>query len=361
MNALKRNTTFEKRNPSCYEHWKGSGASGDIMDFYCSQYASNYCWQNRKYKPSKCNPCTNGFISNERPFLRYSRSLDSVDNPQIGDLCLENYCTVTRRDFPPYTSSSAWESLPRNFFRVPSSFTKNTVYEQPQGSCPLKSVTQESLEKGYLRRNLQASDPRRKPPTGITENYPLVDTLSGRSLHSFVDEYPDWMTDRPTGLSVTRTDYLPFKFEPNMNPKDFPKIIKNSGPDLNRTAEMVSDPAEILKEPLKPHYNKVSDDLKDPVEFWNKTEPSKKSVYSCSYKKRPIGETRREDQIKIGPKNKLLGSIKDCDLYIWKREEPNRFLTHYSTNFWERRQRLNDPPFPYLVNEFCRVDADFGK
>lgn len=363
MDSIK---TFEKRDSSCYEKWKCSGPSDDIMNFYTSHYASNYRNRSGKIKPSKCTPCTNGFISNERPFLRYSRQLDSVDNPQMGNLCLNNYCTVTQRDFQPYTNVNMWDFHPQDFYRVPSTFTKNTVYQPPEAFYPTKSVTAESLENGLLATDKVASDPKRKPPTGVTRNYPPFETISGRPFTSFVGEKPYWITDRPTGLTITQTDYLPFKFVPKLAQKEFPKIIKKPGPDACRTADMVSEGADFPKETQK--GNNLLTDLeraevlkKDPLDVWDITEPRTSSVYTCSYKKPTIGESRKEHQIKVGPKNELLGFLKSSDLYLWKPDDPGRYLTHYSTNFWDRHHRWSDPPFPYMRNEYCRVDAHFDK
>ncbi|KAM4723131.1 stabilizer of axonemal microtubules 4 [Rhinophrynus dorsalis] len=127
------------------------GGSCDPLNIYCTSYNTSYGISDfppggYTHRDGLTRRST-GYISNLRPILYYSASLDRIDNPNMGLLLQDNNASVTSRAFGAFKLPTGLEPLPKALFLPQSGYTKSSKITYPK-SRAVKSVHFDTQDHG---------------------------------------------------------------------------------------------------------------------------------------------------------------------------------------------------------------------
>ncbi|XP_046574794.1 LOW QUALITY PROTEIN: protein phosphatase 1 regulatory subunit 32-like [Haliotis rubra] len=364
---------------------KSHGPDTNMMKFYVTQNSTTYgrFWDN--YKPRQGRHTGTGYKSNFRPSVYYSQRLDEVDNPVMGRICGDNYITMTTKDFQPYKENTGMEPLPQSTHHTGSGFVRqkpitNPTNREVQGvfvdtraaSAPAdilprgkpllhklkpkdpvelenngygpKSMVSETHErfKGQQGNHLDPNQLTVGPQqdTGFTHSY-SVEPVTYQPMSAFKNEQPGYFTNRPTGISVMKTSFLPTEYPRGKEP--LPNLAAPSDHDSGFTRERAK-PLYVHRR-MGDAYDKAGDipnmkldkTLKrDPTEFINMHHPDNHSSVSMNVyrglQNPPPSEAGRLGRTATG-QQEASGYSNNSDRFIQTSDDPRRFLTHYMTRF----------------------------
>ncbi|XP_074087434.1 stabilizer of axonemal microtubules 4 [Macrotis lagotis] len=106
-----------------------SGGCADPLKFYATSYCTSYSREG--FKPQVSQHRGTGYQSNYRPMVYYQPSLDTLDNPVIGDQIKDNAQSVFTEGYRSMELPDGRCPLPRNVYQPGSTFGRDNTY-----SCP---------------------------------------------------------------------------------------------------------------------------------------------------------------------------------------------------------------------------------
>lgn len=249
------------------------GAEPDLLNFYSTSYSTGFTRpsiENNKgrhfdipaysgkevFKPRTApeNRRT-GYTTNVRPQIYYRRTLDDLDNPEMGRSCTENYDTTTELHFQPYKTPNGNEELPVQVLGQTSSYTQTAYNHHTRPSEIHDQFIDTRIRAPYdvipehrtKLDKLNNKDPIRNENFGHGPNYMSteqgtrykgtqrpdvpdlnvgrkVTNVGPKELSGFVENklYEDAITAypgerwnnhyRPIGTTVHKDKYLPYSF-----------------------------------------------------------------------------------------------------------------------------------------------------
>ncbi|XP_053576430.1 protein phosphatase 1 regulatory subunit 32 isoform X2 [Bombina bombina] len=255
------------------------GGSKNPLNFYCTSYNSSYGLHSFMPEPGNLSHRCTGYQSNLRKMVYYSPSLDRTDNPGMGLMCLNNYTSMTNRDFKPLQYLNGCEPIPPIHHPAQSGFTLSYEVNNPK-SRAVKSVCFDT--RGHGASSIPGIIPKHKPFLSMTsgkgssesENFQhgpafMSTEYRGRftghkqqqegSFHcpsigcteksAFTEEsdlepityHPPSQyrvprgAQRTTGLSITHTDFITLTTPKGNEP--LPSLARNSEQDSGFTRE----------------------------------------------------------------------------------------------------------------------------
>lgn len=364
------------------------GADRSLNKFYITQYSTSHTKGYENFQPRTGRHVGTGYLSNFRPQIFYSANLDRIDNPVMGGIIAGNYESITQRHFVPYQTPDGKEPLPMIIHQKGTGFVRSKGTTVPTDGevkgvaidTRLASMTADILPKhrSHLQK-IQAKDPTELengaygPAYMSTEtqskfqekplNGPQVDMttstlgpneLSGYTHNKNVEpvtfhpdyahkgDMPHWMTSRPTGTSIYKTNYNPYGY-PHGDEKNagiMPRSERGSGftygtksrpAFVNRVMEDAYDKADSMPPQRLERLSKV-----DPAEFVNATHPHNGSGLFKNFflgKQRPDPSAAdRLGRTDVGWKEPS-GYAENNDTWAFSRDDRARFITNYMTKF----------------------------
>ncbi|KAL3884068.1 hypothetical protein ACJMK2_030290 [Sinanodonta woodiana] len=361
------------------------GPDTNMMKFYITTNSTTYGkhWENFRPRPGRHTGT--GYSSNFRPAVYYNKRLDDQDNPVLSDICSRNYHSVTELHFQPYKENRGNEPLPFNVHQVGSGFVRQKPITFPteaevQGvfiNTRAASAPADILPKAKpLLHKLRPKDPVELENAGYGPRYMHSETkekfkgLPSERMdvsmmtvgpnedsgftHAYNDEpitfhpgspykndMPGWATQRPTGVSLMKTDFRQSHYPHGHEP--LPNLASGS----DRGSGFVREKSK----PLYVHrvmgdaYDKASDipdhrlqrtKKSDPTEYLNMHHPNNYSSINMDTflgKQQPDrSESDRLDRTSVGNKE-LSGYSENNDRFVATADDPRRFITHYMTRF----------------------------
>lgn len=209
------------------------GAEANIMNFYCSSYSTGFTrpstdFNKEKYFDlpaysggAKFKPRTapenkrTGYIANVRPQIYYRRTLDDLDNPEMGRSCTENYDTTTNLHFKPYRVADGNEELPVKVQGQTSSYTQ-TAYNHH--TRPIE------VHDNYINTRIRA------PYDVLPKHRTKLDKLNNRDpvLNENYGHGPDYMsTEFATRYQGKQRPEVPDKNVSSVGPKEDSGFCEN--------------------------------------------------------------------------------------------------------------------------------------
>ncbi|KAH9518464.1 hypothetical protein Btru_016864 [Bulinus truncatus] len=366
---------------------KSQGADTNIMKFYITQNSSTYCARFEKFQPNQGHHRGTGYLSNLRPGVYYNRRLDDVDNPAMRRICDGNYRSVTQMDFQPYRDPSGLEVFPYNVHHSPSAFVRQKAITVPRNTevnvnfidKKLASAPANILPKHKpLLHQLRGKDPVEAENFGYGPRYMKTESqekfrplsLGGADISikeigpqsevsgfvhnindepisyepqaAFLNDKPGWYTHRPTGVSVTRTSFIPKRWSRGDDPLPG-GIAHGSERDSGFTKDEVKPKYVNSKAPDA--YDRLVDvpDLKadrtcknDPAEYINMEKPNNQTSLTGEqfrgHSYPAATEADRLNRTKVGFKEDT-GYTDNNAPFVQTADNKMRFMTHYMSRF----------------------------
>jgi len=368
---------------------ESKGADTDLFHFYVSEYSTNY--GDGKFKPRAGAHSGAGYTSNRRPMRNYNSGLDELDNPMLGHMISSgNYLTSQRDHFRPFRDATGTEPLPHSTHQVDSGYTEDKALAGIPLQKQVNSVHFDKINSGNLDdmilpkhkprlHKIQAKDPTenqnfdhgaaymtsetrskflgtqrdpedvknhlkvgKKLDTGYTSNVPPLEPILFNPGATFSNETPGEVTDRPTEVSITKTEFgwpKPVLKGDEALPV---RIAPGSERYTGFTREVAPAPKFIGYANVDQVPDRVQKDIKkkDPMEFINILQPHNHTSVTKEIFKNPVGvpEDFAHSQ-KIG--NLSVGNIETSgfttnnDQHIMTADDAGRFITHNQVNYWD--------------------------
>ncbi|KAF6016462.1 PPP1R32 [Bugula neritina] len=363
------------------------GADKNINKFYITENSTHYTRGYEKFQPRPGRHTGTGYASNFRPQIFYTRHLDEIDNPTMARICDDNYDSVTTKHFRPYDTPTGKEELPMFAHQRTTGFTKQpplTIPNQREVKSVNANLKLNSLpndyqpnKKCYLQK-IQSKDPVEDENHYYGPNYmstesskhfvkkplngPQVEmstaTLGPNEISGFVHNknvepvtfhpdlchkgnLPGWMTDRPTGISIFKTDFNRYgrPYGDEKNPQVTFTSDRNTGfvrekvqPEYVRKVHSDAyDRADQMPAARLFHLKKV-----DPAEYMNATHPNNgSSTAQIFYRGKQRPDMTYSDRINhTGVGNQeLSGFSENNDTWHYKKDNVARFTTDNHVRF----------------------------
>lgn len=374
---------------------KSYGGDSDVMKFYCTTNNTTYGRKWAKFEPRSGRHTGTGYVSNHRPGVYYSARIDEVDNPAMGRIVADNYHTITERSFRPLTVLNGTEAFPNAGKQAGSGFVRERPLHIPTFSdvkdvclaAKLKSAPADILprHRAYLQKiqpknpielenlgygpgcnttetsvRFRGEQPDRsdlnrksigfKEDSGFTHNH-NVEPVQFHPDYAFQGDAPGYLTDRPTGLTITKTHFLPMSL-PN-GAEALPRIAIRSDRESGYN-NCTKPKQEFAHKVLGDAYDKAENQpaaklertkKQDPMEYLNMIHPNN---YSSVMKNTLLGKQYPDSTVadrlgttSVGWKEET-GFTENNDKYTWHRDNPARFITDYSARFLDRTPKGTD-------------------
>lgn len=368
---------------------KSKGADTNLMNFYVSEYSTNF--GDSDFQPREGAHAGAGYTSNRRPMRTYNSGLDELDNPMLGhSISSGNYLTSQKDQFRPFKDANGTEPLPAYTHQVESGFT-NT---KPLAGLPLtkeaNSVHFDKINAGNFDdmilprpkprlHRIQGKDPTeasnfdhgaaymttetkarylgvqrdpedvknhlkvgKKLDTGYTSNVPPLEPILFNPGSTFINEDMAGAIDRPTEVSITKTDYT--KPEPVLRGDE--SLPRRIAPGSERYTGFTRDVAPQPKFIGYANVDQVPDRVqkemkkKDPMGYLNVLQPNNLTSVSKEMYKNPMVIPEDFDHAKkIG--NLSIGNIETSGFttnnphHVMTADDAGRFITHNKHNYWD--------------------------
>jgi protein phosphatase 1 regulatory subunit 32 len=366
---------------------KSHGGDSDIMKFYCTTNQTTFGKKWKKFEPRTTRHVGTGYVSNFRTPVYYNSRLDELDNPAMGRLVADNYHSITNKSFVPFSFSDGKDTLPNSTLpgtsgyirqvplHIPTSHQiKETCIQSRVASAPadilprhkpylwkIQSKDPTEMENfGYgpscssteTSEKFQGQQPNRqidgkqvgtKEESGFTHNH-TVELLTFHPDQAHLGDVPGFFTDRPTGMSITQTDFLRSQLPNGAEP--MPKIAACSDHEsgFSRSTKPYErycrDPIDAYgRIEVHPTVKVESIKKQDPTEYINLTNPNNKtSVTACTIRGKQRNEPTLADRLgktHVGWKENT-GFTANNDKFVWTPDNPARFITEYQNRFIDR-------------------------
>lgn len=355
-----------------------------MMKFYVTSNSTTYGknWEN--FKPKQGKHSGTGYQSNFRPGVYYNKKVDDLDNPVMGNILSKNYKTVTKLDFVPSTGNTGKEAFPQSvhqtgsgFIRqkpvttpyadeVKSTFIDTRALRGPNDILPkhqpllhslrsrdpvelensgygpryMRTETQERFKGLPSERNMAGSLFGHKEESGFTHGK-NIEPITFQADNSHRNDVPGAYTNRPTGGSVMKRDFMPSQYAHGNEP--FTMISTNAERGTGFTREKAK-PLYVHNK-MEHAYDKAADipglrlertRKADPTEYLNMKNPNNySSIAQATFKgtQRPgQSEAERLCRTAVG-KQEMSGYCENNDRYLHKADDRSRFSTHYNNQF----------------------------
>jgi len=368
---------------------KSNGADTNLMNFYVSEYSTNFGDSN--FQPRNGAHSGAGYTSNRRPMRNYNSGLDELDNPMLGHMISSgNYLTSQKDQFRPFNDANGTEPLPANTYQVESGYTEM----KPLAGIPLtkqaNSVHFDKINAGNLDdmilprykprlHKIQSKNPTeqqnfdhgaaymtsetksrfmgvqrdpedvknhlkvgKKLDTGYTSNVPPLEPIQFNPGSTFINENMEGEIDRPTEVSITKTDYI--KPEPVL--KGDESLPLRIAPGSDRYTGFTRDVAPAPKFIGYANVDQVPDRVqkemkkKDPMEYVNVLQPNNHTSVSKEMYKNPVGipedfaHSKKIGNLSIG-NIETSGFTTNNDQHVMTADDAGRFITHNQHNYWD--------------------------
>ncbi|XP_069755003.1 stabilizer of axonemal microtubules 4 isoform X2 [Narcine bancroftii] len=369
----------------CTPHYAKTnfGADTDPMKFYSTTYSTSYGHEG--FLPRTGVHSGAGYVANRRPALYYTPSLDRLDNPILGQLLQDNYLSITKKHFVPYGLPDGKEDLPHKLHSIGSGFTrtkplnfpffkdmkevhidtrnhgpsiitgiepkhvpllhqiqpKDPVIQENGGHGPLYMSTEYKTKYKLKPQDSQAFSQHKTAGKKERSGFTAGSDLKPITFHhpsAYRGDQPGYCTDRPTGISISKSDYLP---SGNLHEDAFLPAIANRsdrGTGFTNEVRLSLDTAQSNELQNLPADRIVKLKKEDPVEYLHRThleDPS--SINTLTYTKpvhRPLGE-KLPCNISVGAQGST-GFTTNEKGYVHPSKsasDANRFLTNYKLRF----------------------------
>ncbi|CAG5126351.1 unnamed protein product [Candidula unifasciata] len=320
------------------------GADTNIMKFYITQNSTTYGARFENFKPRQDYHRGTGYLSNFRPSVYYNRRLDDVDNPAMRRICDGNYRSVTQLDFQPYRDSSGLEAFPINVIQTSTGFGKGKSAVIPvdfQGPQKMKSETHEKFQ-GRMWPDVTMGSKEVGPQemSGFVRNG-AEDPITFEPQKAHENLKPGWCTHRPTGVSISKTSYIPKTWSRGDDrlPGGIPR---GSERGTGFTREEVKPKYVNIKAPDA--YDRLNDmpEMKaertrkqDPAEYINMQNPHNKSSlqheqFKGAMRCPPIEAERLNTSVGFQEDS---GYVRNNAPYLQHTDDKMRFMTHHMSRF----------------------------
>lgn len=373
------------------------GPDTNMMKFYVTQNSTTYGKYFDKFKPRPGKHTGTGYLANFRPAVYYNNRLDQQDNPTLARICAQNYRSVTDLEFQPYRENTGTEALPYSTYQTSSGFVRQKPITNPTegdvqnvfintraASAPanilpkakpllhtLKRKDPVELENAGYGPSAMRSETKTRflgaQPDRNNCSYYHVDT-SGKDVgpkedtgftHAYNDEpitfipgnphkndRPGWNTNRPTGISMMKTSFLPSQYPRGNEPFHTVTYGSERGSGFVREKPRPMYVHRVMGDA----YEKAGDipDLRlqrtqkaDPTEYFNMQHPNNYSTITMDtfkgQQQPSLSEPDRLGRTYVGNKQ-LSGYSENNDRFVAVDDNPSRFITHYMTRFRDRTE-----------------------
>ncbi|CAF0925591.1 unnamed protein product [Adineta ricciae] len=311
------------------------GADNYLMNFYITQNSSTY-------RPPGVRPTSNllgdkslttenlftkklvderkktGYVSNERYYLPYTRSLDELDNPILGRMCTDNYVTSHQTHYQPYELPNGTESMPPNIANQTSGFFRERAVHIPNSFVPPVGGKEDTTYGNDFSRPAQ-TEPVIVGQVGPKERSGFVSNTEVDPLTTTVGERWHYRS-RPTGSTEYKDKFPQY---------DYPK-----GDDPLLTV-------------IDPHTKPSSDRIIN-----NFVLPTNEGPYaggrfapdSTEYRKHYLGKgflPEKMGHLEVGPKE-TTGPVRNEHGFTQTFDDPRRFITTYQMNHFDMNPKGRD-------------------
>ncbi|XP_067849928.1 stabilizer of axonemal microtubules 4 [Heptranchias perlo] len=368
------------------------GADIDPLKFYSTTYSTSYGHEG--FVPRIGVHSGAGYVTNKRLALHCTPYLDRLDNPIFGQLLRDNYLSITKKHFVPYGVPDGKEDFPHKLHSVGSGFMRTKPLNFPFLK-DMKKVHIDTRDHGPssivgiepkhtpLLHKIQPQDPLIQENGGYGPNYMSTEyntkfklkpldlpvfsqhkTVGKKENSGFTEgselkpityhhpsayrgDLPGYCTDRPTGISITTSDYLP---SGTLQGDEFlPAVANRSARGTGFTHEVGLPLNTAMPSGLQNLPTDKIEKLKkeDPVEYLNRThldEPS--SINTLTYMKpqhRPL-QTELLGRVNIGTQEPT-GFSTNQKGYIYPARnvtDADRFLTSYTLGYHDKTLKGED-------------------
>jgi len=358
-----------------------NGADCNSKYFYATQYSTSH--GRESFLPRVGKHTGTGYKSNFRPGLYYSRRLDEVDNPVLGEMLSTNYVSSHENQFKPNKGPSGKEELPQYAFTKKSGFVRDipktlpTAMEvkeavhNPLTIQPTKcrSLLYQTTHKDpidnendfngpsyfstenrmrYLGKPSERMDTSNKT-VGYKEGSGFIhafniEPITYRPNENFHGRFRSIYTNRPTTNSIMKSSFQTTE-QPcnNMNTK---LLSKRAERDTGYTREIKSVPAYAVH-PLQA-FTKLEDvqhsrqkyyKKNDPAEYFNMEHPKPyQTITESVFKGVQTNFPKSEGRLLLGRKEDTGYTENNCKFIETAETAPllDRFNTHYKLRFYDK-------------------------
>ncbi|XP_070541928.1 stabilizer of axonemal microtubules 4-like [Ptychodera flava] len=365
------------------------GPDTDLMKFYSTIYSTKYGKEPFYPRPGK--HVGTGYQSNFRPGVYYTKRLDDLDNPSMGNIVAGNYKSITTKHYQPSHDSNGKDPLPWNLHQPGSGFVRQVPITTPivrdvkevfidtrqhgpaisaSGVLPKHKARLHTIQpkdpvelenaghgprfmstetnerfKGLpnVKLNTQHKSVGGNEDTGFTHAY-NIEPITFHPSEPYKLDKPGWFTDRPTGRSIMKTHYLPSEY--SHGDEKLPVVTDRSVRDTGFTRE-VAKPLYVNRV-MEDAYTKLHDVpsaardaimKQDPAEYLNMTNPDNHSSIATKAfqgQQRPTpSETDRLAKTAVGYKETSGYSHNQDKDSSYGPSDPRMWLSHYDTRFWD--------------------------
>eukprot|EP00062_Callorhinchus_milii_P003577 gi/632941041/ref/XP_007885656.1/ PREDICTED: protein phosphatase 1 regulatory subunit 32 [Callorhinchus milii] len=218
---------------------------------------------------------------------------------------------------------------------------KDVVQQENSGHGP-KFMSTEYKSK-YKPKALEIPALTQHRRVGLKENSGFTEGLGMEPITyhpppTYKGDVPGYCTDRPTGVSITSTDFLP---SGTLHGDEFLPIIANR---FDNNTGFTREVGMSLDTAMPPGLEKVPTNMveklkkEDPVEYLNRTHqdgPSSINTLVHSKPEKELLKTELLGRVTAGNKQPT-GSTSNEKGYIPLKKHPDRFMTNYKIGYYDK-------------------------
>ncbi|XP_045411783.1 protein phosphatase 1 regulatory subunit 32 [Lemur catta] len=334
-----------------------SGGCTDPLKFYATSYCTAYGRED--FKPQVGSHMGTGYKSNYRPMVSYQASLDTLDNPAMGEQVRDNYQTVNSQSYRPLEVPDGKYPLPWNMHQTSSGYGR----EKPGAGVPTKEVRKVHFDtQEHGPQAITGLEPKDMPLLHQQQGKGSLELENWRHGPRFMtSEYnskylrePSNQPDLLQKRSVGAKENTGFTEESNKNPIVFqpPSQALPGDPTLLPGRSVTKSDflpmahphgAEFL--PVLPRgseresgYSRVNERTLNP-----RVPPPSPELSSMSHRQfQPPQRVRQTNVALLGRetvgKKESTGFSSNNPTYVWNPHDPdkdNRYLTTYNQGYFE--------------------------
>lgn len=342
------------------------GAETNLMNFYCTSYSTGFTKPSVEFNKGRhadipsysgkdnFKPRTapenkrTGYIANVRPQIYYRRTLDDLDNPEMGRSCATNYDTTTYLHYQPYRVADGNEELPVQVLGQTSSYTQNAYNHNPRPA---------TVHQSYIDTRIRA------PYDVMPKHRTKLDKLNDRDpvLYENHGHGPNYMsTEQSTRYQGKQRPDVPDKNVSSVGPKEPSGFIENRLYDDAITAY----PGERWLNYHRPTGNSVHKDIYLPYTF-AKSEAQLPNISNLSATKHSTF-VKSHQPSDINPRHhKFKDTTETKDEFIVKDLQPKgnklaqKLGTAFVGNVNETAQTLCEKGFVQTLDEARRFNTSY--
>jgi len=364
-----------------------NGPDNERAKFYATEYSVSHGKSGFVARPGKHTGT--GYQSNFRPGLFYSRRLDEIDNPKLGDELLKNYSSSNSFQFRKSAGPNGTDQLPGKLHMAKNSFVRdlhptlpcsrqigetlkinatNKFNKSPASLLKLRSNVRSGLLEDHPKASLATEnttefEDRIHEQTQLTSKPDIGPKCESGFTNSLSKEPITYREDecygvqnfcrRPTGISNMRNSFQPLH---SADGKEEYIMLSQRAANVNGYTKSMKPRAEYALHRLDT-YTKANDlqptmlrrlQKNDKGEFFNVLYAAPfPSMNSASYTRHPKPDSGPEKR-RIGPKEETGFTENNCKFIptLETGQSLKRFDTHYKARFCNK----NLKPVPFTAN-----------